>query len=92
MHVECLLAIIHPKFLSFGMTYAPATHAATFQGMMYNILQKHLLGKLVLVYLDDILVLTKIQEEYLEHLCKIFNILCDNKLYAKLSMCLFCRE
>jgi hypothetical protein len=47
--------------VSFGLTNAPAT----FQRVMNRIFQQHL-EKFVLVYLDDILVFSKTQEEHLE--------------------------
>ena len=50
------------------------------------------LGKLVLVYLDDILVFYKNQKEYLEHFDKVFDILCKNMLYAKLTKCHYAKE
>ena len=63
------------KFLSFGLTNAPVI----FQGVMNRIFQEQL-GKFVLIYLDDILVFSKTQEEHLEHICKVFDILRENKL------------
>ena len=75
------------KVLSFGLTNAPAT----FQGVMNKKFQQHL-GKFVLVYLDDILVFSKTQEEHLEHLCKVFEILRENKLFAKLTKCHFAKS
>lgn len=75
------------KVLSFGLTNAPAT----FQGVMNKIFERYL-GKFVLVYLDDILVFSKNQEEHLEHLRKVFDILRKNKLYAKLTKCHFAKE
>ena len=50
------------------------------------------LGKFVLVYLDDIMVFSKTQEEHLEHLRKVFEILCEKKLYAKLTKCRFAKS
>ena len=50
------------------------------------------LGKFVLVYLDDILVFSKTQEEHLEHLRKVFEILCENELFAKLTKCHFVKN
>jgi mannitol/fructose-specific phosphotransferase system IIA component len=47
------------------------------------------LGKFVLVYLDDILVFSKTQEEHLEHLRKVLELLVEHKFYAKLSKCKF---
>ncbi len=75
------------KVLSFGLTNAPAT----FQGVMNRIFQQYL-GKFVLVYLDDILVFSKTQEEHLEHLRKVFEILRENKLFAKLTKCHFAKS
>ena len=75
------------KVLSFGLTNAPAT----FQGVMNRIFQQHL-EKFVLVYLDDILVFSKTQEEHLEHLRKVFEILRENKLFAKLTKCRFAKS
>ena len=66
------------------MTDAPAT----FQRMMNRIFQQHL-GKFVLVYIDDILVFYKTQEKHLDHLHKVFEILCKNKLFAKSNKCRF---
>ena len=74
------------KVLNFALTNT----LATFQRVMNRIFQQHL-EKFVLVYLDDILVFSKTQEKNLEHLRKIFEILCENKLFAKLTKCRFCR-
>jgi hypothetical protein len=71
------------KILSFGLTNA----LATFQGVMNRIFQQHL-GKFVLVYIDDILVFSKTQEEHLQHLRKVFEIL----LFAKLTKCRFAKS
>ena len=75
------------KVMNFELTNAPAT----FQGVMNKIFRQHL-GKFVLVYLDGILVFSKTQEEHLEHIPKVFNILRENKLYAKLIKCHFAKS
>ena len=54
------------KLLSFGLTDAPAT----FQAMMNNVF-RDVLGKFVLVYLDDILVFSQTPEEHKVHLEKV---------------------
>ena len=70
------------KVSSFRLTKA----RATFQRLNNRVVQQHLV-KFVLVYLDDILVFSKTQEEHLEQLRKIFEILCKKKIFAKLTKC-----
>jgi hypothetical protein len=74
------------KVLCFGLTNAPAT----FQRVMNNIFAPYL-GKSVLVYLDDILVMsrTPAEHQHVEHLRAVLQILRKHKLYAKLSQCEF---
>jgi hypothetical protein len=75
------------KVLSFGLTNAPET----FQGVMNQIFHKYL-GKFVLVYLDDILVFSKNEEEHIVHMSKVLKILRKHWLYAKLSKCHFAKD
>ncbi len=49
------------------------------------------IGKFVLVYLDDIIVFSKTPQEHEEHLRAVFQVLRDQKLYAKQSKCEFNR-
>jgi transposase InsO family protein len=70
--------------LPFGLTAAPST----FQRAM-NTLLREFLDKGIIVYLDDILIYTKTQEEHTELLIKLFTKLRANKFYAKLSKCSF---
>ncbi|KAJ9516332.1 hypothetical protein QJQ45_001063 [Haematococcus lacustris] len=72
------------KVLSFGLTNAPAT----FQRVMNDAFAP-MLGKCALVYLDDILVMSKSLPEHLQHLRLVFDLLRKNKLYAKMSKCEF---
>ena len=72
------------KVLSFGLCNAPAT----FQATMNEIFAPYI-GKFMLVYLDDILVFSKTQEEHREHLQLVAELLRKHKLYAKLSKCVF---
>ena len=72
------------KVLSMGLTNAPST----FVHVMNNVFSG-LIGKSVLVYLDDILIFSKSQEEHLQHVKEVLEILRNNKLYAKLSKCEF---
>ena len=70
--------------MSFGLTNAPAT----FSRLMNYILMVYL-DKFVVVYLDDILVYSKNEEEHTEHLRIILPKLREHKLYAKYSKCEF---
>jgi len=64
----------------FGLTNA----LATFMCMMNNVLHLYL-DKFVIVFVDDILVYSKNEEEHAKHLEKILRLLREHKLYAKLS-------
>src|SRR3954471_3592768 len=70
--------------MSFGLTNAPAT----FSRLMNYIFMEYL-DKFVVVYLDDILIYSKTEEEHVEHLRLILENLREHKLYAKYSMCEF---
>jgi DNA replication protein DnaC len=47
------------------------------------------LDKFVVVFIDDILVYSKNEEEHVEHLRIVLQRLRDHKLYAKFSKCEF---
>src|SRR3954469_2171405 len=70
--------------MSFGLTNAPAT----FSRLMNYIFMEYL-EKFVVVYLDDILVYSKNDEEHTENLRLILEKLREHKLYAKYSKCEF---
>ena len=70
--------------LPFGLTNAPAT----FQSTMNELFRVHL-GKLVLVYLDDILVYSRTPDEHVTHVKEVLDILRNNKLFAKMKKCQF---
>ncbi|KAJ9506024.1 hypothetical protein QJQ45_002500 [Haematococcus lacustris] len=72
------------KVLSFGLTNAPAT----FQRVMNDAFAP-VLGKCALVYLDDILVMSKSLADHMQHLRLVFDLLRANKLFAKMSKCEF---
>lgn len=64
--------------MSFGLTNAPAY----FMSMMNKVFTE-LLNKFVMVFIDDILVYSKNEEEYKEHLCLVLEKLREHQLYSK---------
>jgi hypothetical protein len=70
--------------MSFGLTNAPAS-------LMYlmNKVFMDYLDKIVVVFIDDILISSKNEEEHDEHLCLVLQKLRKNQLYAKLNKCEF---
>ena len=71
----------------FGLTNAPAT----FMCLMNSVFSKYL-DKFVLVFLNDILVYSKNEEEHEEHLRLTLQLLREHQFYAKLSKCDFYRD
>ena len=71
----------------FGLTNAPMT----FMCLVNSAIIKYL-DKFVLVFLDDILIYSKNEEEHEEHLRLTLQLLREHKLYAKLSKCDFYKD
>ncbi|KAJ0833047.1 putative nucleotidyltransferase, Ribonuclease H [Helianthus annuus] len=76
----------HYEFLvmPFGMTNAPAV----FMDLMNRVCKPYL-DKFVIVFIDDILIYSKSQEEHEQHLRLILELLRNEQLYAKFSKCDF---
>jgi hypothetical protein len=66
--------------MSFGLTNAPAY----FMYLMNSVFMPEL-DKIVVVFIDDILVYSKSEEEHAEHLRVVLTRLRDHQLYAKFS-------
>ena len=62
----------------FGLTNAPAT----FMCLMNSVFSRYL-DKFVLVFLDDILIYSKNEEEHEEHLRLTLQLLREHHLYTK---------
>jgi hypothetical protein len=72
------------NIMSFGLTNAPAY----FMNLMNKVFMKFL-DKFVVVFIDDILVYSKTEEEHAEHLRLVLGTLREDQLYAKFSKCEF---
>jgi hypothetical protein len=70
--------------MSFGLTNAPAY----FMYLMNKVFMEYL-DKFVVLFIDDILVHSRSEEEHEEHLCLALQKLWEHRLYAKLSKCEF---
>ena len=70
--------------MSFGLTNAPAY----FMNMMNKVFMEFL-DKFVVVFIDDILIYSKNEEEHKEHLRLVLEKLREHQLYAKFSKCEF---
>jgi hypothetical protein len=70
--------------MSFGLTNPPAY----FMYLMNKVFMEYL-DKFVMVFIDNILVCSRSEEEHEEHLHLVLQKLRDHRLYAKLSKCEF---
>ena len=70
--------------MSFGLTNA----RAYFMYLMNSVFMEYL-DKFVVVFIDDILVYSKSEEEHEEHFRLVLQKLRENQLYAKFSKCEF---
>ena len=70
--------------MSFGLTNTPAY----FMNLM-NMVFRDFLDKFVVVFIDDILIYSKTEEEHEQHLRLVLQRLQEHQLYAKLSKCEF---
>jgi hypothetical protein len=70
--------------MSFGLRNAPAY----FMYLMNKVFTEYL-DKFVMVFIDDILIFSKMEEEHEKHLRMVLEKLRSNQLYAKFSNCEF---
>jgi hypothetical protein len=79
----------HYKFtvVPFGLSNAPTV----FMSLMNGVFRDYL-DKFVIVFLDDILVYSRTEEEHKQHLRMVLQVIREHQLYAKLSECSFYQE
>ncbi|GJR47141.1 putative reverse transcriptase domain-containing protein [Tanacetum coccineum] len=70
--------------MPFGLTNAPAV----FMDLMNRVCKPYL-DKFVIVFIDDILIYSKMKEDHEVHLGLLLELLRNEKLYAKFSKCEF---
>jgi hypothetical protein len=70
--------------MSFGLTNVPAY----FLYLMNKVFMEYL-DKFVVVFIDDILIFSKMEEEHKKHLRLVLDKLRSNKMYTKFSKCEF---
>jgi hypothetical protein len=68
----------------FGLSNTPVVFMCLMNGVFRNYLDKF-----VIVFLDDVLVYSKTEEEHEKHLRMVLQVLREHQLYAKLSKCSF---
>ena len=60
--------------------------------MINNIFQDLIAEGIMVVYLDDILIFTRMEEEHTKAIRRILQVLQENKLFLRPEKCEFCKE
>jgi len=81
-------SLFKPFVMFFGMTNSPAT----FQTMINDVFRTIIAEGIVVVYLDDILIFTKIEEEHERAVWRVLEILIEHKLFLRPEKCEFYRK
>ena len=80
--------LFEPLVMFFRMTNSPAT----FQTMMNDIFRNLIAEGIVVVYLDDILIFTKMEEEHAQAVRQMLQVLKKNKLFLCPEKCEFYKQ
>jgi hypothetical protein len=77
---------VHYEFtvVPFGLSNAPVVFMCLMNGVF-----REYLDNFVIVFLDDIVIYSKSEEEREKYLRMVLQVLREHQLYAKLSMCSF---
>jgi len=82
-HTNC--SLFEPLMMFFGMTNSPVT----FQTMMNNIFRTLIAEEIIVVYLNDILIFTKMEEEHEQAVQRVLEVLAEYKLFFRPEKCEF---
>jgi len=80
--------LFEPLVIFFGMTNSPAT----FQTMINDIFWDLIVEGIMVVYLDDILIFTRTEEEHVKVIRQVLQVLQEHKLFLCPEKCEFCKE
>jgi len=80
--------LFEPLMMFFGMTNSPAT----FQTMMNDIFRTLIVKGIVVVYLDDILIFMRTEEEHKRAVQRVLEVLAEHKLFLCPEKCEFHRK
>jgi len=80
--------LFEPLVMFFGMTNS----LATFQTMMNDIFWDLIAEGIMVVYLDDILIFTRTEEEHAKAIRPVLQVLQEHKIFLRLEKCEFCKE
>jgi len=80
--------LFEPLVMFFGMTNSPAT----FQTMMNDIFRNLIAEGIVVVYLDNILIFTKMEKKHAQAVRQVLQVLKKNKLFLCPEKCKFYKQ
>ncbi len=70
--------------MSFGLTNVPAAYMD-----LMNQVFRNYLDSFVIVFIDNILIISKSEDDHMSHLTIALKVLKDHQLFAKFSKCEF---
>lgn len=83
MHYKAYKFLVMP----FGLTNVPTMFCILMNKIFYPYL-----NRFIVIYLDDIVIYSKILEKHVNHLLIVFKVLKENELYVKKGKCSFAKE
>jgi len=80
--------LFEPLVMFFGMTNSPTT----FQTMINDIFWDLIAEGIMVVYLDNILIFTRTEEEHAKAIRRVLQVLQEHKLFLRPEKCKFCKK